>query len=114
MIAQYFSARAKAVVAAVLVFLAQVLAFIGTGGYEELANLTLGQWIGIAMATAVALGFTYAVPNTPPVAPVPVVIAQGKALAQEAQDAKEAVLAPVGTSLCNSPNCPTPGPHLAH
>lgn len=84
MIASYFSARAKAVVSAVLVFLAQVLAFIGTGGYEELAALTLGQWIGVAMATAVAWGFTYAVPN----APAPDVVAKGKALADEAEAAK--------------------------
>lgn len=91
-VSDYFSPQAKAIVSALMVLLAQVIAFVGTGGWSVLVTLTLGNWLGIAMATLLAWGFTYNIPNgssTPPI------ISQGVALSQAAQadlDAARAAL----------------------
>lgn len=63
-IVDYLSPKAKAVWAAVLIFLAQVAVFVGSGGVAAVAAITLGQWIQILIATSVAYGVTYNVPNT--------------------------------------------------
>lgn len=63
MFADKLSPQAKAITAGVLVFLAQLQVVIGQGGIQEVAALTVGQWITIVLATATAYGFTYAVPN---------------------------------------------------
>ena len=109
-VSDYFSPQAKAVVSALMVLLAQIIAFVGTGGWSVLVTLTLGNWLGIAMATLLAWGFTYNVPNTPATVPVPTVIADGIRISEEAETAKH----DEPKALCNSPVCSVVEPHIAH
>lgn len=90
-VSDYFSPQAKAIVSALMVLLAQVIAFVGTGGWSVLVSLTLGNWLGIAMATLLAWGFTYNIPNAQAAPPAPPVIAQGIEISNAAQDQLDAI-----------------------
>lgn len=64
------SAQAKAIATGVALFLVQLQVFVGQGGVEALAAVTLGQWISVVLYVLAGYGVVYAVPNGGTSAPV--------------------------------------------